>query len=496
MRCSLVALAAVVAAAAAAPSSVHVRHEKRDGIPDGWVKHSSMHRTSMMPMKVALRQGNLDKLDGYLMDVSSPDSTNYGKHWSHEAIAEAFAPSQETVKAVTEWLESAGIAPSRVSQSQSLGWLNFDATVEEAESLLRTEYHLYRHQSSGRGQAACTEYHVPASVQTHIDFITPTVHFDAKVKPPTGEELQRRERPVPGLGSSASGSLPKLQYAGHRTISNDLSDCSNNVTPDCLRALYGIPHASSYTNPGNSFGIVEYTPQSYISTDLDLFFSNFSKNQVQKRPIFDSIDGGSVSDVPSLDLNAESDLDLQYAMALVNPLEVTLYQVGDIPEQDNTSFNNFLDALDRSYCAGDNPLFDATYPDPLPGGYNGPENCGGYAATKVISTSYGYNEVDLTPAYEIRQCHEYAKLGLAGTTFLFSSGDNGVAGNSGQCLNPMTGQLNNGTSGKFNPSFPSKRPVKSPHSRPNDSRHLPIHLVRRCHSDQAERVRHRARRGL
>jgi tripeptidyl-peptidase-1 len=125
-------------------------------------------------------------------------------------------------------------------------------------------------------------------------------------------------------------------------------------------------------------------------------------------------------------------------MALVYPQNVTLYQVGDIAE--GASFNNFLDAIDGSYCTyegGDDPDQDAIYPDPYGVGpyyYSGPENCGGFAATNVISTSYGYNEADLTPAYEQRQCNEYLKLGLQGVTVLYSSGDYGVAGNGGACL--------------------------------------------------------------
>ena len=158
-------------------------------------------------------------------------------------------------------------------------------------------------------------------------------------------------------------------------------------------------------------------------------------------------------------------------MSLVNPQNVTLYQVGDLVQ--GASFNNFLDAIDGEYCTtdgGDDPLQDAIYPDPLPGGYKGPQNCGGFAATKVISTSYGYNEADLTPPYEARQCNEYLKLGLQGTTFLYSSGDFGVAGNGGQCITPLNGTTSNngttnntsiyndGTSGLFNPSFPSTCP--------------------------------------
>jgi tripeptidyl-peptidase I len=162
--------------------------------------------------------------------------------------------------------------------------------------------------------------------------------------------------------------------------------------------------------------------------------------------------------------NNSQDLDLEYGMTLVYPQKVTLYQVGDLLE--GASFNNFLDAIDGSYCTydgGDDPTQDGVYPDPYGTGYGvykGPENCGGFAATKVISTSYAYNEADLTPFYEMRQCNEYLKLGLQGVTFLYSSGDYGVAGNGGQCIDPITGDYNNGTSGMFNPSFPGTCPCK------------------------------------
>ncbi len=55
---------------------------------------------------------------------------------------------------------------------------------------------------------------------------------------------------------------------------------------------------------------------------------------------------------------------------------MTLYQVGDLIE--GASFNNFLDAIDASYCTyegGDDPTQDGIYPDPFGPGYEGPENC-------------------------------------------------------------------------------------------------------------------------
>lgn len=196
-----------------------------------------------------------------------------------------------------------------------------------------------------------------------------------------------------------------------------------------------------------------------------MFFRNYSKNQVQRRPTLHSVDGGNVYNTPNMAQNIEANLDLEYAMALVNPLNVTLYQVGDLVNTQWTSFNNFLDALDSNYCSRDGqtenvttPEIDAVYPSKLPGGFSGPRNCGGWTPTKVISTSYSYNEHDLTPAYERRQCNEYAKLGLAGTTFLYCSADYGVAASQDRCIDPSTGDFNDGTSGNFAPSFPSTCP--------------------------------------
>lgn len=111
--------------------------------------------------------------------------------------------------------------------------------------------------------------------------------------------------------------------------------------------------------------------------------------------------------------------------SLVYPQQVTLFQVGD--DEESASFNNFLDAIDASYCTydgGDVSGEDGTYPDTKPGGYKY-QDCGNYTAPSVISTSYGYDESDLTYAYAERQCYEYMKLGLAGVTILYSSGDDG-----------------------------------------------------------------------
>lgn len=474
MRFSLLACAGLIVSTSAAPSTIHVVHEKRNNIPPGWKEVEKLELTEVLHMRIALTQSNLDRTNEYLMQVSHPESDTYGQHWSAKQIAETFAPAQESVDVVITWLEEGGIQPGRVHRSQSLGWLIFDATVSEAQKLLKTEYYRYQH-SSGKTHVGCTQYHVPEHVSPHIDFVTPSVVFDMSVARSKDDFVRKMKRakglkaamgvPVTpevalGVGRPSSASIPKAgPLLNVTTILNGLGTCASYITPNCLRALYDFPSGST-ANPQNSFGIVEYTPQVYLQADLDLFFANFSTNQVQRSPTLASIDGGVVGTTATtaFNLNAESDLDLEYAMTLVNPQKTTLYQVGDTVE--GASFNDFLDAIDGSYCTfdgGDDPTQDAKYPD-TKGGYQGPKNCGGFAATKVIATSYAYNEADLTARYEVRQCAEYAKLGLAGTTVLYATGDFGVAGSKGRCVDPATKTFNSGANGLFNPSFPATCP--------------------------------------
>ncbi len=395
-------------------------------------------------------------------------------------VAETFAPSAESVAAVKGWLATSGIDLKRVKMSKSRNWVTFNATAIEAERLLKTEYHLYKH-ISGHTHIACKEYSIPAHLSGHVDIITPTVHFDLKVPAPRKKfheelplplrslnrriveerALERRviDNPHGIIGSPNDQSNPKQGDKVTNALMS-LENCDTMIIPECLQALYDVPSNPSIMR-NNTLGIVEYTPQAFLQSDLNMYFKQFSPAQVGQGPTEDLIDGAVVQTTnQSFSFNGESALDLEFAMALIYPQQVTLYQVGDIIN--GGSFNNFLDALDGSYCTfegGDDksPSVDGQYPDPLPGGFNG-HDCGTFTSTHVISTSYGSNEADLTAKYEERQCMEYMKLGLQGVSILYSSGDYGVAGNGGQCINPATGAYNNGSSGIFNPSFPGTCP--------------------------------------
>jgi tripeptidyl-peptidase-1 len=261
MRFSILAVSALLTGSIAAPTAKrHVIHERRDRIPLNWTKSSKLNADSILPLRIGLTQSNLDKAEELLWEVSHPDSPNFGKHWSAKQVAETFAPSDEAVAMVFQWLSEAGITADRVKQSQGLNWVYAEVTVEEAENLLKTEYYTYKHSQTGQAHVACDDYSIPEDIQRHVEFITPTVHFDAKVKAPKRRrslnaeetEIAKRQSSAVGhnvqpgigksIGSPSDGSLPK---SGGKipfgTVLSQLENCDVSIVPNCLRALYEFP---------------------------------------------------------------------------------------------------------------------------------------------------------------------------------------------------------------------------------------------------------------
>ena len=84
-------------------------HEKRESLPYGWSRGSKLEDHELVPLKIALTQENLHKLDEYLNTVSHPESADFGKHWTPEQVADAFRPSEKTTSTAIDWILSAGV---------------------------------------------------------------------------------------------------------------------------------------------------------------------------------------------------------------------------------------------------------------------------------------------------------------------------------------------------------------------------------------------------
>ncbi|EGP87472.1 unnamed protein product [Zymoseptoria tritici ST99CH_1A5] len=463
---SFAALAALASAVVAAPVNNfqrHVLHERRE-VSHNWVKRDRVHSDVKLPMRIGLVQSNLDNGHDLLMQVSDPDSKSYGKFYSAEEVHDLFAPVKDSVDAVKQWLTSAGIEAKRISQSVNKQWMQLDLSASEAEQLLQTKYHFYDHPATGKTTIGCDEYHVHENVAQHVDYITPGIRLlSSRSVRADSPSLQKRtfgfgnQKPLPPLLAPLPQSLESLLALPLLAL------CDVAITPECINAMYNITKATSAV-PGNELGIFEDLGDVYAQEDLNLFFLTLQQRiPIGTHPKLEAIDGAQA---PATVLNAgpESDLDFQISYPIIWPQNSVLFQTDDPVYEANYTYegflNNFLDAIDGSYCTysafgetGNSPL-DPPYPNPAPGGYKGQLQCGVYKPTNVISISYGGQENDLPASYQQRQCSEFMKLGMQGVSVLVASGDSGVAGPAGD--NSTHGCLNGGK--VFSPDFPATCP--------------------------------------
>jgi tripeptidyl-peptidase-1 len=120
MPYALFAAAAVLACLPVAVTK-HVLHQQRTE-SEHWFKRDVLHPHVRLPMRIGLFGDNMDMGHDLLMDISNPDSKNYGKYYSAEDIHDLFAPPKHSVDAVRGWLEKSGIEAGRVSQSTNKQW--------------------------------------------------------------------------------------------------------------------------------------------------------------------------------------------------------------------------------------------------------------------------------------------------------------------------------------------------------------------------------------
>ena len=178
------ASAITVVAAASFPASLlspRVVHAERASASTGWQLHRRADPGTLVPLKITLAQSNLDRLEAYLLDVSDPESENYGKHWTAGQVAEAFRPSQDSVDTVRSWiLNDCGIERDKVRLGHNGGALHLNVTIAEAERILGADYYVYRRSEDGAERVAFEQkYYLPEHVSRHVDIVTPALHLPA-----------------------------------------------------------------------------------------------------------------------------------------------------------------------------------------------------------------------------------------------------------------------------------------------------------------------------
>lgn len=98
-------------------------------------------------------------------------------------------------------------------------------------------------------------YHLPEHVQQHVDFVTPSVHFDTKLTRRSGDQGAAQAR---GIGHPGIGIATPETGGTVSGVNGELDECNEYITPICLRTLYDLFYTPVATNK-NSYGIGQST---------------------------------------------------------------------------------------------------------------------------------------------------------------------------------------------------------------------------------------------
>lgn len=342
--------------------------------PD-WYRREPASSASNIQLVIGLKQSNLDRVDEWVLDVSDPDSPNFGKHWSAQKVAQTFSASSRSVDAVRQWLSAYSIDWRRVWQSRPPSWLRVNMTVAEAEKLLHTRLYTYANNYTGAIDISAAVFRIPQDMKSRIDFIASAKYFDVELAAHPSKKLAQARNQFAAKSTNPSEGKPR--------------PCGQWLTPGCIRGLYGIPtpNTNATSTQPYGLGVVELMPQAFWQQDLEAFFSRYAPHVRDRRPKVVSVFGGyNQLQHHDADYNGESNMDLQVAMALAD-MPTVMYAQATV-----WSFSAFLDSLDADHCRFFFPWTD--WWNDLP--QNEREwnlvdrlRCGGIRPTSVITTSYG-----------------------------------------------------------------------------------------------------------
>lgn len=309
------------------------------------------------------------------------------------------APKPEATTNVLQWLSEHGIDGTTKGAYEN--WIHISLSVSQANQLLGAKFANYVYTPTGAEMTRTLSYQLPQDLFQYIDVVYPTTSFD----PLLGRD------PLFSIPVAKKEKREKLRY--YREIS---PDCNTEVTPTCLQELYGIPTKPA-TQSSNKLAVSGFLNQFAQKADLKSFLKQFRPDISPKTSFhLQKVDGGeNLQGVENAGL--EANLDIQYTVGLAADVPVVFVSVGN---QTTDGAQGFLDII----------LHLAQSKKP----------------PQVLTTSYGFNELALSPQLETKMCDAYMALGARGVSILFAAGDGGASGfQSQQCTS-------------FVPTFPSTCP--------------------------------------
>ena len=331
-------------------------------------------------------------LDQYLASVQDKNSPNYHKWLTPEQFGTHFGAASNDLGAIAGWLQSHGMAVSRISRSG--GIIEFSGTAAGVQAVFHTSIHQYT-VNGELHYANASDPQIPAALQPVVAGVAALHNFQSKGQTRImgkGKGSYQPNRP----------SQPAFTY----------EDSNNNIgqalVPDDLQTIYNakplLTGSNKVDGSGQTIAILARSDiASYDIQEFRSLFLPFAKNS-GLQAVYNGVPPGILWN----DDTVESTADVEYTGAMAPNASLLLVI---------SASTNSADGIDLSALyAVDNNL------------------------APVISLSYGSCEAAMGTAGNQFYAELWEQAAAQGITVLVASDDAGAAG----CDNPnATGDPNN-----------------------------------------------------
>ncbi|TFK98379.1 Pro-kumamolisin, activation domain-containing protein [Pterulicium gracile] len=184
-------------------------HQRRHAAPAGFQVLSAAPAEETITLRVALAYANFSGLEKALYSASTPGTEQFGRCLNREEVGPFIAPSEGTITAVAGWLSSNGIAVSEYSQDRD--GITVEATVAQANKLLRENYTSYKHADLEGPISRTFSYSLPPELKTSVGLQNQESIPESCIPNADDESTMNWMKPY---GLPCSFDLHKIPFAG------------------------------------------------------------------------------------------------------------------------------------------------------------------------------------------------------------------------------------------------------------------------------------------
>jgi len=219
----------------------HVESRHRYTLPSGWVDIGAADSTEEIGLTFVLAVPRADALHNHALRVSDPKSPLYTHYLTLEEVAALYAPPEETVNGLVDWLKKCGC--NNVVVTPSRDFISLTLSVEMANAMFNINLRQFEHGTFGKVIRTLEPYSLPSNIAPAVSFVGGLVRF-------------------PGNG--------QIQSSQPVTVKRQ----SGGVNPPFIWNAFKTGGISG-TNSGNSHAVAQFLGQFYDPHDLSGFLQYF-----------------------------------------------------------------------------------------------------------------------------------------------------------------------------------------------------------------------------